>query len=113
MHEISICRSIRETLEEQAAVQRFTRVERVRLEVGPLAGVEVEALKFGFDVVMRGSLAEDAVLEIVEPPAEAWCPRCAATVPVTRRFDICGTCGSQTLQITGGDELRIKELEVN
>lgn len=113
MHEMSICRSILETLEEQAGLQRFSRVERVCLEIGPFAGVEVSALRFGFDVVMRGSLAADAVLDIIEAPGEAWCPRCAETVRVRERFDACPRCGAAGLRLTGGDELRIKELEVN
>ena len=81
MHEMSICQSILQTLEEQARLQNFSRVERVCLEIGPLSGVEIEALKFGFDVVMRDSLAAEARLEIIECPAEAWCPappRCAS-----------------------------------
>ena len=109
MHEMSLCQSILQTLEEQAGLQNFTRVERVCLEIGPLSGVEIEALKFGFDVVMRGSLAEQARLEIVE----AWCLPCAATVSINQRFDACPRCGSHQLQVTRGDELRIKELEVN
>lgn len=113
MHEMSICQSILQTLEEQARLQNFSRVERVCLEIGPLSGVEIEALKFGFDVVMRGSLAADARLDIIERPAEAWCLPCAATVPITQRFDACPQCGSHHLQVTGGEELRIKELEVN
>ncbi len=113
MHEMSLCQSILQTLEEQAGLQNFTRVERVCLEIGPLSGVEIEALKFGFDVVMRGSLAEQARLEIVECPAEAWCLPCAATVSINQRFDACPRCGSHQLQVTRGDELRIKELEVN
>ena len=113
MHEMSICQSILETLEEQAALRNFTRVERVCLEIGPLAGVEIAALKFGFDVVMRGSLAAGARLEIVECPAEAWCRNCAATVPIGQRYDACPCCGSHQLQVTGGEQLRIKELEVD
>ncbi|MEQ1712058.1 MAG: hydrogenase maturation nickel metallochaperone HypA, partial [Hyphomicrobium sp.] len=62
MHEMALCESIRCTLEEQSRLRRFSRVARVSLEIGPLAGVEVEALRFGFDVVMRGSVAEGAVL---------------------------------------------------
>ncbi|MEJ2123926.1 MAG: hydrogenase maturation nickel metallochaperone HypA [Alphaproteobacteria bacterium] len=102
-----------ETLREQARLGDFTRVERVCLEIGQLAGVEIEALRFGFDVVMRGSLAENARLDIVECPAEAWCIQCSTTVPIKERFDACGLCGSHQLQITRGTELRIKELEVN
>jgi hydrogenase nickel incorporation protein HypA/HybF len=112
MHEMSICQSILRTLEEQALLQHFSRVERVCLEIGPFAGVEVDALRFGFDVIMRDSLAAGARLEIVESAGEALCQSCAATVPVTQRFDPCPRCGSHQLRITGGEELRIKELEV-
>ncbi len=113
MHEMSLCQSILQTLEEQARVRKFSRVERVCLEVGPFSGVEVEALRFGFDVVMRGSLADTATLEIVETPAQAWCFACAETVPIVQRYDACPRCGSHQLRVTGGDELKIKELEVN
>mgnify|MGYP001231000380 CR=1 FL=1 len=113
MHEIGICESIRQTLEAQSELHRFSRVKRVCLEIGPLSGVEVEALRFGFEVVMRGSIADGAHLEIVDCPAEAWCMNCADTVPIKQRFDACIKCGSHQLQVTAGEELRIKELEVN
>lgn len=113
MHEMSLCENILEIIEAQAAQQAFSRVNLVRLEVGPLSGVEVEALRFGFDVVMRGSLAEEARLDIVCPDAAAWCQACAATVPVTDRYDPCPNCGAVNLAITRGGELRIKEMEVS
>lgn len=113
MHEMAICESIRIALEDEAKRQAFDRVERVALEIGPLCGVEIEALRFGFDVVMRGSIAETARLEIIEIPAEAWCMRCGKTVAIKQRFDACAHCGSHQLQVTAGEELRIKELEVN
>ncbi|MEZ5849684.1 MAG: hydrogenase maturation nickel metallochaperone HypA [Hyphomicrobiaceae bacterium] len=112
MHEMALCESIRSILNEQSQLQSFSRVVRVSLEVGPLVGVEVEALRFGFDVVMRGSVADGARLEIIDCPAEAWCMQCAQLVPIAARFDACGTCGSRQLQVTSGEELRIKELEV-
>lgn len=113
MHEMALCESIRSIIEDQARHQDFVRVSRVALEVGPLAGVEVEALKFGFDVAMRGSPAEGAALEIVETPATAWCMPCGVNVPIAERYAPCPHCGSHQLQVTGGEELQIKELEVN
>lgn len=113
MHEMALCESIRTTLEDQAKTQDFSSVRIVRLEIGPLAGVEVEALRFGFDVVMRGSLAEGSALEIIETEATAWCMQCAETVEIGHRYDACPTCQSHQLQVLTGDEMRIKELEVN
>ncbi|WP_346891777.1 hydrogenase maturation nickel metallochaperone HypA [uncultured Roseibium sp.] len=113
MHEMSICESILGLLRDQAQSQNFSKVERVCLEIGPLSGVEIEALKFGFDVVMRDTLADGARLEIIETAGTAWCMPCGHSVTIEQRFDACPDCGSHQLQVTGGEELRIKELEVN
>jgi len=112
MHEMSLCEGVLQVLQAHAAKQGFQRVKTVWLEIGSLAGVEVEAMRFGFEVVMRGTLADGARLEIIERPGEAWCLSCARTVPVAQRFDACPDCGSYQLQVTAGDEMRIKELEV-
>ncbi|MDD2761763.1 MAG: hydrogenase maturation nickel metallochaperone HypA, partial [Methylomonas sp.] len=82
MHEMSLCESILQTLEQQAEVQHYRKVNTVWLEIGTLAGVEVDALRFGFDIVVKGSLAETAKLEIIEIPGEAWCLACGNTVTV-------------------------------
>ena len=113
MHELALCENIVQILEQQAAEQNYAVVKTVRLEIGPLAGVELEALRFSFDAVTRGTLADRAKLEIIETQGLAWCMQCAKFVPLSQRFDACPDCGSFRLQITSGEELRIKELEVD
>jgi hydrogenase nickel incorporation protein HypA/HybF len=112
MHEMSLCEGILQVIEDHAAQQRFAKVCRVRLEIGALAGVEIEALRFGFEVVTRNTIAEGAMLDIITLPGRAWCLGCSQSVAVQQRFDACPDCGSYQLQISGGDELRIKDLEV-
>ncbi|NBC35234.1 hydrogenase maturation nickel metallochaperone HypA [Novosphingobium sp. FSY-8] len=112
MHEMAICESIRDILEEQAATQRFTRVERVKLAIGALSGVEAEAIRFGFDVAMAGSVADGARLEIEDVPGTAWCLPCAVSVTIAARYDACPKCGSHQLQVTGGSDMTIREVEV-
>ncbi|MTI00188.1 hydrogenase maturation nickel metallochaperone HypA [Roseibium sp. RKSG952] len=112
MHEVSLCESMLDILKAQAARDHFTRVKRVAVDIGALSCVEPEALKFGFDAVMKGSLADGAVLEISRPAAQALCLDCFRTVPVGKRFDTCPECGSEALQVVAGEELKIRELEV-
>jgi hydrogenase nickel incorporation protein HypA/HybF len=112
MHEMSLCEGILRVIEEQAEVQDYRKVKTVWLEVGTLAGVEVDALRFGFDVVMKGSVAEGALLSIIDVPGQAWCMQCVKNVSIKQRFDSCPECGGHQLQVNGGEELRIKELEV-
>lgn len=112
MHEMSLCEGILSILEDQAKAQSFARVTMVRLEIGALSGVEIPALRFGFDAVMRGSLADGARLEIVEEPGQAWCVDCSRTVLIQQRYDACPICGGVRLRVTGGESMRVKELEV-
>lgn len=112
MHEMSLCESILQIIEDEAQQQGFVRVTRVRLEIGRLAGAVPEAMMFGFDAVTRGSLAEGARLEILDVPGRAWCMACACEVEIDNRFDACPHCGGFQLQVTGGEQLRIKDLEV-
>lgn len=111
MHEMSLCENIREIIQDQARSDGFTRVNRVWLEVGPLSCVEPDALRFGFDVVMRGSVAEGAALEIASSPAKARCLVCHTTTTIQQRYDPCPQCGSP-MEMMQGDELKISKLEV-
>ncbi len=113
MHEMALCQGVVQILEEQAKAHGYSHVKTVRLEIGPLATVEPEALRFCFDAAARGTLAENAKLDIVTTPASAWCFSCGETVTISERNGVCPNCGSYQVQATGGDELRIKELEVD
>lgn len=113
MHEMSLCEGVLQIIETEAKQQNFSHVKRVILDVGVLSGVEIPALEFAFEVVMQGSVAANATLEINELEAQAWCMHCAEVVTVKQRYDACPKCGSYQLQISSGDEMRIKELEVD
>ncbi len=113
MHEISICEGIVQVLEEQSRIHKYKTVKTVWLEIGPFACVELDALRFGFDVVTKDTLAEGARLEIIECIGEAWCMDCEIKTPLKERYDACPECAGYQLRITSGEELRIKNLEVN
>jgi hydrogenase nickel incorporation protein HypA/HybF len=112
MHEMSLAESVREIVDETARANGARRVAAVRLEIGRLAQVEIKAMRFAFEVVKRGSLADTARLEIVETDGTAWCMRCAETVVIAQRGDGCPKCDSFQLQVTGGDRMRVMDIEI-
>ena len=112
MHEMSLCEGMRRVIEEQAQHHGVTRIKRVRVEIGRFAGVETDALHFAWDVVMRGSVAEGAELVTLDLPGRALCYDCMKEVEISNRLDPCPTCGGGKLMPQGGDEMRIKDLEV-
>ncbi len=112
MHEMSLCEGVLQVLQTEAEKQGFHRVKTVILEIGDLSSVEPEAMRFSFDVVMKNSLAENANLTIENIPGTAWCMQCSKNVLIKQRYDECPDCGGYQLQVVSGDEMRIKELEV-
>ncbi len=112
MHELALSQGIVDVIREQAEAKGFARVKTIRLVIGSLSHVEPEAIAFGFDAVSRGTVAEGAVLDIERPAGAAFCLACEKPVPLAQRFDPCPDCGGHQLVVTGGEELRVKELEV-
>ena len=112
MHEMSLAESVLQLMEDAARRDNFTKVTAVWLEIGQLCGVEPQAMLFCFDAVTRGSIAHGARLEIIAVPGTGQCTDCARLVPMTEVFDECPHCGGYPLQVTGGTQMRVKELEV-
>ena len=112
MHEMSLMESVREIVEADARTQRASRVTAVRLRIGALATVDPEALRFAFDVVMKGGCAAGAALEIESAPGAGWCWDCAQTVTVGAGALCCPQCGGSKLEITGGTEMRVHEIDL-
>lgn len=112
MHEVSLAESILQTIEEAAQNHGIVRVRTVRLEIGQLACVEQESLRFSFDMVMRGSIAEGARLEIIESLGQGRCNKCAQHFTLAALYEACPSCGSYDVSVTGGDRMRIVDLEV-
>jgi hydrogenase nickel incorporation protein HypA/HybF len=112
MHEMSLAEGVIQLIEDSARQNSFSRVKTVWLEIGKLSGVEAEAMRFCFDAVARGTLAENAALEILETPGAGHCAECHRDIEVTERFQVCPNCGGFAIEVTGGAEMRVKELEV-
>ncbi len=108
MHEMGITQSIVAIVAEQAAGRKVTRVT---LEIGKLAAIMPDAIRFCFDVVAKGSALDGAVLDIIEVPGRARCLDCGGDLVLAEIFGRC-SCGSRRLERISGEELNIKSMEV-
>jgi len=108
MHELGVTQEIVAIVSERA---EGARIRRVVLEIGKLAAILPDAVRFCFDLCSAGTLAEGATLEIIEVPGRARCRTCGAEVLLDKPFGCC-SCGNSDLDWLSGEELRIKEMEV-
>jgi hydrogenase nickel incorporation protein HypA/HybF len=112
MHELSLAGSVLRIAEQAAQREGFLRVRRLVLEVGALAGVEVQALRFALEAVAPGTCLQGCAIDIEEPPGQAWCPACSQRVPLATRSQACPHCSHWPLQDLTGTGLRVRELLV-
>ena len=107
---MSLCEGILQIVQDHAG--DAAQVTQVRLEIGAFSGVEVAALRFCFDAVTRGTVAEGAALVIDETPGTALCFDCGQTVAIPERLSPCPACGGGRLLPNGGDAMRVKDIAV-
>ncbi|WP_236792758.1 hydrogenase maturation nickel metallochaperone HypA [Amycolatopsis sp. GM8] len=108
MHELSITRSVVETILERTGE---TKVLDVSLEIGKLSGVVADSVRFCFELVCAGTPLEGAALHISEPGGRAHCRTCGEEFTMDDLIPLC-PCGSADIEMLTGRELRITSVEV-
>jgi hydrogenase nickel incorporation protein HypA/HybF len=109
MHELSLIQGVVEICEQHSAGRR---VLEVTLEIGALSGVVPEALEFCFEAASKDTLLRGATLIIERVPATGFCRSCGIVSTMETYFDPCPCCSALVLELRSGDEMRVKDLEV-
>lgn len=112
MHELSLVASVFDILEEKAREHGAARVTKVVLKVGVMSGVVPDLLESAFDSYKKGTLAEEARLEIVRVPVKLRCPDCGGETAREDTDYSCAACGSRRVEIVAGRELVVEKIEL-
>lgn len=114
MHEISLVEGLFEQLKELAAANKATKIISLTMEIGPNCGVVVDSFQFGFDILSAdNALVKGAKLIIQVPPVSYSCTNCShIEITTGRRPDECPACGELLLIPDGGDDLILKQVEM-
>jgi hydrogenase nickel incorporation protein HypA/HybF len=111
VHELSIALNIVDGVLEEAEQRGGLRVAAVHLRLGPLAGVDEQALQFAFPMACEGTPLEGTQLIVQRTEAAVYCPVCEREAPPASIDLRCPICGSCDARIFRGTELEITALE--
>ncbi len=117
MHELSIAMNILNIVEKTAQTNDATVVKDIYVDMGALAGVMIPSLEFGLEVAKRDTCARQALtgqaaIHIREIEGRGRCPTCGGTFPMGFYIEPCPQCDDSYLSMVAGDELRVREIEV-
>ena len=110
MHELSITQGIIDICESHAAGRRVLAID---VEIGELSSVVPDAVMFCFEACSQDTLLQGARINIIRIPGRGHCRDCDADTPLPAIFGACQHCGSYQVKIVSGEELRVREIEVD
>jgi hydrogenase nickel incorporation protein HypA/HybF len=112
MHEASIAESLLDIVIENAKKQEAKEIVSVTIKVGKLSGVQPDSLLFAFDALKESTAAANCNLVIEEIPVIGICNICGHEDKYDNFIFSCNSCGSFEVRMISGEELNIKEIEV-
>jgi hydrogenase nickel incorporation protein HypA/HybF len=112
MHELSVCQGLLDQVAGIARQHQATGVQRIRLRIGPLSGVEPQLLEQAFPLASAGSVAEHAELVIEALAVRVRCATCGAETDAAANRLLCGACDDWHTQLISGDELLLVSVEL-
>jgi hydrogenase nickel incorporation protein HypA/HybF len=112
MHEVGIANSIIEAGQAEAARRPGSKLVRVGIRIGVLAGVNSDALRFAFMALTQGTELDTVEFDIQNCLRRNRCLDCGHEFESAIFNGSCSYCASERVALVGGDELELAYVEV-
>ena len=112
MHELSVAQSILDNALRHAEEMGFQRILSIHLKIGRLSGIEVESLRFCFEVLSADTMARSADLAVDLLPIRGKCRQCAREFELEEVDFFCPGCHNRDIEVVSGTEMLMEKMEV-
>ncbi len=112
MHEHGIVQGMLKAALDQAAQHNATKITTFNLEISALADESADSLRFYFETLTPGTIAQGARVEIVRVPAPSRCLNCGKEFVRGSPEIVCPQCQSTRVAIEPHDEFRLVSIDV-
>jgi hydrogenase nickel incorporation protein HypA/HybF len=112
MHELGIAQNILDIVRQSVPEGQAPDVRFVRIRVGQLSGVIPDSLDFCFSTLVGETKMHQASLAIEQVPTTSRCKECGHQFQVEDMAFVCPACKSTDLELIGGRELQVVEIEL-
>jgi hydrogenase nickel incorporation protein HypA/HybF len=112
MHELSVTESLLKISVEHAEKADARRVTDLHIVIGDLASMVDDSIQFYWDIIARGTIAEQATLHFRRVPAELQCNTCGESYRPTDRELVCPACHGIGAKIVAGEEFFLESIDV-
>ena len=112
MHELSICQNMIKQVDAIARKHGSKSVQLIKLQIGPLSGIDATSLKHSFPIASIGTVAEGAELSVEQLPINIRCLNCGKESQVEINRLVCHHCHHTDTQLLSGDEMLLQSVKL-
>lgn len=112
MHELSVTQSILDISLRNAKDAGAKQITGINLVIGEFASIVDNSVKFYWDIVSEGTIAQGAELHFERISGEMTCADCGHSFHPGGDDFACPNCKSQSVRITKGEEFRVDSIDI-
>ena len=112
MHEFSMAIEVIKLAQREAEKNSASVIQEITVEVGDLSGVEADAFETALEMLVKGSILENATISILRTSGKGKCNSCNTEFEMNHRMATCPQCQCFPSEISGGEEFRVVSLMV-
>ena len=112
MHELAVTESLLKIALQHAERVNAQRVTGLYIVIGDLASMVDDSIQFYWEIIAKGTIAEQATLHFRRVPAELQCMTCFEKYRPTDRELACPKCSGIDTKIIAGEEFALESIDV-
>jgi len=111
VHELPITQRLLNTALERAEQAGARHILRLNLVVSERSAIVGESVRFYWDIISRGTMAEGAKLHFEWTPVQMECLACDSVFPLDGQY-ACPACGQGRVAAVNGDVFQLESIDV-
>ncbi len=112
MHELPVTESILNISIDHAKKANATKIAKIHIVIGKLSSIVDDSVQFYWDIISKGSIADNATLQFHRVEAEIECLQCQHHYILENELIPCPKCGSIQIKFLTGEEFYIDSIEI-
>lgn len=112
MHELPVTENILEISLKYAQESNASQITNIYLVIGQMASIVDDSVQFYWEIISKGTIAENARLHFNRIPTKFQCLKCNHQFIYNGDDFECPNCGSVEVKIIDGDQFFLEAIDV-
>ena len=113
MHELAVTKGLLKICLEEGEEYKVKKINKINIKVGELTDLVPDCISYYFNIVAKGTIAENTEINVERIPVEINCNECGYKGIIGKNNYICPKCNGIRYEITKGREFYLDTMEVD